>query len=154
MRHFEVAKMLKDLPRDASFLLRVVEPIKSGFANIGKPGQGKAKGGAISNGKATLRLNSKGPASVEVPDDVVDVAIEKINARLESYLGINDNELAQTIWEIGSKMKNPVEFSENLQQTELAMFGFSDEFIFEIWGDIGDAKSGRMVKITQFDEQF
>lgn len=51
-------------------------------------------------------------------------------------------------------MKNPVEFSEELQKTELAMFGFSDEFIFEIWGDIGDAKSGRMVKVTQFDEQF
>jgi len=34
MRHFEVAKMLKDLPRDASFLLRVVEPIKSGFGKL------------------------------------------------------------------------------------------------------------------------
>lgn len=31
MRHFEVAKMLKDLPRSAAFLFRVVEPMKSGF---------------------------------------------------------------------------------------------------------------------------
>jgi len=61
---------------------------------------------------------------------------------------------AQTIWEIGCKMKNPVEFTEELEKTELSMFGFSDEFIFEIWGDIGDAKSGRMVKVAQFDEQF
>lgn len=30
-RHFEVAKMLKELPRGAPFLLRVVEPMKSGF---------------------------------------------------------------------------------------------------------------------------
>ena len=29
------------------------------------------------------------------PDDVVDVAVDKINARLESYLGINDNELGK-----------------------------------------------------------
>ena len=61
---------------------------------------------------------------------------------------------AQTIWEVGCRMKNPVEFSEELQKTELAMFGFSEEFIFDIWGDIGDAKSGRMVKVAQFDEQF
>lgn len=34
MRHFEVAKMLKELPKGAAFLLRVVEPIKSGFGKI------------------------------------------------------------------------------------------------------------------------
>lgn len=35
-RHFEVAKMLKDLPKDAPFLLRVVEPMKSGFCKFYK----------------------------------------------------------------------------------------------------------------------
>ena len=30
-------------------------------------------------------------------DDVVDVAIEKINTRLESFLGINDNELGKSV---------------------------------------------------------
>ena len=33
-RHFEVAKMLKELPRNAAFLLRVVEPMKSGFCKF------------------------------------------------------------------------------------------------------------------------
>lgn len=30
-RHYEVAKALKELPRGEAFLLRVVEPMKSGF---------------------------------------------------------------------------------------------------------------------------
>lgn len=33
-RHYEVAKMLKELPRGSSFLLRVVEPMKSGFCKL------------------------------------------------------------------------------------------------------------------------
>ena len=33
-RHFEVARMLKELPRDTPFLLRVVEPMKSGFCKF------------------------------------------------------------------------------------------------------------------------
>ena len=30
-RHFEVAKMLKEIPKGTSFLIRTVEPLKSGF---------------------------------------------------------------------------------------------------------------------------
>ena len=30
-RHFEVAKMLKGIPKGTTFVLRVVEPLKAGF---------------------------------------------------------------------------------------------------------------------------
>ena len=30
-RHFEVAKALKEIPRGKKFILRVIEPLKSGF---------------------------------------------------------------------------------------------------------------------------
>ena len=30
-RHFEVAKALKEIPRGTKFILRVIEPLKSGF---------------------------------------------------------------------------------------------------------------------------
>lgn len=30
-RHFEVAKALKEIPRGTKFILRVIEPMKSGF---------------------------------------------------------------------------------------------------------------------------
>jgi hypothetical protein len=31
-RHFEVAKMLKEIPRNSVFTLRLVEPLKDGFS--------------------------------------------------------------------------------------------------------------------------
>jgi hypothetical protein len=31
-RHFEVAKMLKEIPRNSTFVLRLVEPLKDGFS--------------------------------------------------------------------------------------------------------------------------
>ena len=30
-RHFEVAKMLKEIPKGATFIIRLVEPQKAGF---------------------------------------------------------------------------------------------------------------------------
>ena len=33
-RHFEVAKLLKDIPVGTMFTLRVVEPMKSGFCKL------------------------------------------------------------------------------------------------------------------------
>lgn len=33
-RHFEVAKMLKDIPKGTTFTIRVVEPMKSGFCKF------------------------------------------------------------------------------------------------------------------------
>lgn len=152
-RHFEVAKKLKDIPKGKTFLLRVVEPMKSGFSNIG-PSSGKKGGGSLGTGKQTLRLRSTGPATVEIPDDVVNVAVDKINGLLEGFMGINDTELSQTIWEIGSKVDNPHDFALGMDGSDLNDFGFTDDFIFDLWGAISDAKSGRLNKVQEFSEQF
>ncbi|KAK7100146.1 PDZ domain-containing protein GIPC1-like [Littorina saxatilis] len=153
-RHFEVAKKLKEIPKGKTFLLRTVEPMKSGFSNIGPSSGGKKGGGSLGTGKQTLRLRSKGPATVEMPDDVVNVAVEKINGLLESFMGINDTELSQTIWEIGSKADNPHDFAMGMDNSDLKDFGFTDDFIFDLWGSISDAKSGRLNKVSEFNEQF
>ncbi|XP_076462577.1 PDZ domain-containing protein GIPC1-like [Babylonia areolata] len=153
-RHFEVAKKLKEIPKGSTFLLRVVEPLKSGFSNIGPSSGKKGGGGGVGTGKQTLRLRSKGPATVEIPDDVVNVAVDKINGLLESFMGINDTELSQTIWEIGSKAENPHDFTEGMDNSDLQDFGFTDDFIFDLWGAISDAKSGRLNKVQEFNEQF
>ena len=39
---------------------------------------------------------------------------------------------------------NPHEFCEKITQSEIADFGFSEDFIFDLWGAINDAKSGRL----------
>lgn len=35
-RHFEVAKMLKEIPKGTTFVMRVVEPLKAGFGKFFK----------------------------------------------------------------------------------------------------------------------
>lgn len=155
LRHYEVAKRLKELPKGATFTLRVVEPLKSGFSEIGaKSGSSGQKKSGFGSGKETLRLRSRGKANVEVSDDSADIAIDKINGLLESFLGINDTELAQTIWETGSTSENPSEFSVAMEDSELKIFGFTEAFVFDLWGAISDAKQGRLKKIQDFTEQF
>ncbi|KAF0293096.1 PDZ domain-containing protein GIPC1 [Amphibalanus amphitrite] len=145
-RHYEVAKMLKEIPVDQAFVLRVVEPLKAGFANIGPrtdPRAGKKAG--YGSGKATLRLRANGQARVEeAPCGMVEAATNKINTLLESFLGINDSELATQIWELGENKENTMDFAEAIDSSDLEAFGFTDDFVIELWGAITDVKAGRV----------
>lgn len=44
--------------------------------------------------------------------------------------------------ELGKDKQNPDEFAEALDE-QLGDFAFPDEFVFDVWGSIGDAKVGR-----------
>ncbi len=33
-RHYEVAKMLKDIPKGTTFIMRLVEPLQAGFCKL------------------------------------------------------------------------------------------------------------------------
>lgn len=66
-RHYEVAKILKDIPKGTTFTIRLVEPLKSGFGSIGPKTSG-AKSGRKQNygsGKETLRFKANGQATIE-----------------------------------------------------------------------------------------
>eukprot|EP00088_Acartia_fossae_P036817 TRINITY_DN38008_c0_g1_i1.p1 TRINITY_DN38008_c0_g1~~TRINITY_DN38008_c0_g1_i1.p1 ORF type:complete len:288 (-),score=96.35 TRINITY_DN38008_c0_g1_i1:86-841(-) len=146
-RHFEVANMLKNIPKGTSFVLRLVEPLKAGFANIGpRSGPGSGKKASYGSGKQTLRLRANGPAQVEEIDDVRTIAEEGINNLLENFMGINDSELASQIWDLAEGKTNTMELAEAIDNSDLEAFGFTDDFIIEIWGAITDAKQGRMKK--------
>ncbi|XP_050686424.1 PDZ domain-containing protein GIPC1-like [Eriocheir sinensis] len=147
-RHYEVAKMLKEIPRGTTFVMRLVEPLKAGFANIGPRSDPRASGKkGYGSGKQTLRFKANGQAEVEdAPDDLSTYATEKINALLENFMGINDNDLAVQIWELGQTKQNTMEFAEAVDDSDLEAFGFTDDFIFELWGAITDAKAGRLKK--------
>ncbi|CAK6963122.1 putative E3 ubiquitin-protein ligase TRIM39-like [Scomber scombrus] len=144
-RHYEVAKMLKELPKGKEFTIKLVEPLKA-FDMIGQRSGGSrsASGVQLGTGRGTLRLRSKGPATVEeLPSAFEEKAIEKVDDLLESYMGIRDSELAATMVELGKDKKNPDEFAEALDET-LGDFAFPDEFVFDVWGAIGDAKEPTM----------
>lgn len=65
-RHYEVAKLLKDIPLGTTFIIRLVEPLKSGFGSIGpKSGARSSKKQNFGSGKETLRFKSNGQATIE-----------------------------------------------------------------------------------------
>ncbi|KAK3567913.1 hypothetical protein QTP86_027276 [Hemibagrus guttatus] len=143
-RHYEVARMLKDLPKNETFKLKLVEPMKA-FEMLEPRSKGSRPQGEnrIGTGRETLRLRSKGPATVEeMPTEFEEKAVKKVDDLLESYMGIRDTELAATMVEVGRDKVNPDEFAEALDQA-LGDFAFPDEFVFDVWGAIGDAKQGR-----------
>ncbi|XP_031830906.2 PDZ domain-containing protein GIPC-like protein kermit isoform X2 [Nomia melanderi] len=144
-RHFEVARMLKAIPKGSSFTLRLVEPLKNGFGSIGPRGElKKGKKPGYGSGRETLRFKADGSAQiVEMVDDAAAVGIEKINVILESFMGIYDTELATQIWELSEGKCNSIEFAEAIDNSDLEAFGFTDDFVIELWGAITDARAGR-----------
>ncbi|XP_041751419.1 PDZ domain-containing protein GIPC1 [Coregonus clupeaformis] len=143
-RHYEVARMLKELPKDQTFTLKLVEPMKA-FEMLEPRSKGAkpASDNKMGTGRGTLRLRAKGPATVEeVPTEFEEKAVKKVDDLLESYMGIRDTELAATMVEVGRDKKNPDEFAMALDEA-LGDFAFPDEFVFDVWGAIGDAKQGR-----------
>ncbi|KAM8930319.1 PDZ domain-containing protein GIPC2 [Pelodytes ibericus] len=143
-RHYEVAKMLKELEKGKAFTLKLMEPLKAFEMIEPRTKGGKTTEGKISTGRETLRLRSKGPATVEeMPTAFEEKAIKKVDDLLESYMGIRDIELAATMVEAGRDKNNPDEFAVALDEA-LGDFAFPDEFVFDVWGAIGDAKQGRL----------
>uniref|UniRef100_A0A8D8XAI3 PDZ domain-containing protein GIPC1 n=1 Tax=Cacopsylla melanoneura TaxID=428564 RepID=A0A8D8XAI3_9HEMI len=154
-RHFEVAKLLKDIPKGTTFTIRLVEPVRAGFSNIeprGNPKKG-AKKTSYGSGKETLRFKANGNAQIQnenqcdtllQPDSVMQIGIDSINQLLENFMGINDTELATQIWEQGEGKTNSMDFAEAIDASDLEEFGFTDDFIIELWGVITDARSGRI----------
>ncbi|KAH0549234.1 PDZ domain-containing protein GIPC3 isoform X1 [Cotesia glomerata] len=143
-RHYEVAKMLKDIPKGSTFTLRLIEPQKSGFGSIGPRGDiKKNKKSGFGSGKETLRFKADGSTQIQQVDDSSTIGVEKINNILESFMGINDNELATQIWELAEGKFNSMDFAEAIDNSDLEAFGFSDDFVIELWGAITDARSGR-----------
>lgn len=145
-RHYEVARMLKDIPTGSTFTIRLVEPMKSGFQGIAPRNKGGAKQTkqGYGSGKETLRFKANGNAAIEDEhDDATQCGIDAINSLLDSFMGINDTELATQIWDLGSNKTNSMDFAEAIDASDLEAFGFTDDFIIELWGAITDARQGR-----------
>lgn len=108
-RHYEVAKILKDIPKGTTFIMRLVEPLKSGFGSIGpKTSSTKAGRKNYGSGKETLRFKANGQATIENEHDEKSKAgIEKINGLLELFMGVSDTELATQMWDLADGKTTP-----------------------------------------------
>lgn len=98
----------------------------------------------IKKGYETLRIRSKGstgPPIFEEEDDTNDELIKKISALIEDFVGISDLELCQQILDIGKQCNNPHDFLMAINESDLKVFCFSDELIFDLWGCIRDSQT-------------
>ncbi|XP_066431049.1 PDZ domain-containing protein GIPC3 [Eleutherodactylus coqui] len=137
-RHYEVAKMLRELPKSETFTLRLVQP-KRAFDMIGQRGKPNKCEGKMSSGKETLRLRNKGMATLEeLPSNGEEEATCKVDDLLESYMGIRDMELATTLVETAKERTTPEDFGRGLDNL-LGEFAFPAEFILEVWEAINRA---------------
>lgn len=59
-------------------------------------------------------------------------------------MGINDNDLATQMWDLSSGKANSMQLADAIDNSDLQEFGFTDEFIIELWGAITDARAGRL----------
>ncbi|KAM9330564.1 PDZ domain-containing protein GIPC3 [Gastrophryne carolinensis] len=133
-RHYEVAKMLRELPKNKSFTLRLVQP-KRAFDMIGQrartvkcPTERK-----VSSGRETLLLRTNGMAIVEeLPNEREEEILQQVDDMLETYMGIRDEELAATLVEAGKEKDSPGEFGIELDNL-LGEFVFPAEFVLEVW---------------------
>lgn len=51
---------------------------------------------------------------------------------------------ATQIWEHAEEKKNSMDFAEAIDNSDLEEFGFTDEFIIELWGAITDARTAQL----------
>jgi hypothetical protein len=146
-RHYEVARILKDIPCSKEFSLILIEP-KKAFA--------VAPRGSISNTKPvsklleyemddddgeervpTLRLKSDGEAVLE--DSVSHwmlAAVDAVDDTLEAFMGIRDIQLASTMVELSRDKTSVHEFSRAINASILCEFQFPDDFLSEVWSVI------------------
>lgn len=138
-RHYEVARMLRELPKSQPFTLRLVQPRRA-FDMIGQRSRSKCSvEGKVSSGRETLRLRSGGGATVEeAPSDVEAEAARRVDDLLESYMGIRDPELAAVV-ETARSSAGTQAFARGLDAV-LGEFAFPDEFVVEVWAAIGEAR--------------
>jgi len=133
-RHFEVAKMLKEIPIGSEFTMTLVEPQKA-FDAIAPRGQMGVTKTELKPGQAkkTLRMKTNGAAVVEdEPTSDVSVTINKIDELLEKFIGIRDNELSTTMYHIAKECKAADTFATQLDQ-QLSDFEFPDDFVLDVF---------------------
>ncbi|XP_014228737.1 PDZ domain-containing protein GIPC3 [Trichogramma pretiosum] len=149
-KHFEVAKLLKQIPRGSSLLLRLVEPLgrSQGFALIGPRTSAAAGPRSRANlanlyslahlygSKCTLRFKADGFARIEeVNTDAASLLerIEQVNQALEDHLGISDYVLAGRLWDIAQNKINSMDLAKAIDSTMPDAYDFPDDFIFQVW---------------------
>jgi hypothetical protein len=132
-RHFEVARMLKEIPIGSEFSIDLADPKLAFDAALKERPTGGGSGDvAAGAGKKTLRMKKDGTAVVEEIDDAVAVMVKKVDDMLERFVGIRDEELAQTVYDLAKGADEADVFAGALDE-KLADFEFPDDFVLDAY---------------------
>jgi hypothetical protein len=132
-RHFEVARMLKEIPIGSEFALELVSP-QQGMAGVGAANRSAGSSNvAAGAGKKTLRMKKDGTAVVEdtAVADARKTIVDKINAKLVEHCGLEDDLLAGEIYDHAKACAEADAFGELLDD-KLADFEFPDDFVLDV----------------------
>ncbi|NWV51190.1 GIPC3 protein, partial [Daphoenositta chrysoptera] len=135
-RHYEVARMLRELPRAQPFTLRLVQP-KKAFDMIGQrtrtsksPGEGR-----VASGKETLRLRTQGPAVLEEGPLLLP---QPLTLALTSPFFPT----ASTMVEAAKGSPSAAQLAQGLDSV-LGEFAFPQEFVAEVWAAVCHPKGDK-----------
>lgn len=132
-RHFEVARMLKEIPIGSEFSVKVTSPKLAMDTSLAPRGaQGGSGNVSAGGGKKTLRMKKDGTAVVEEVNDAVTKMVTKVDDMLEQFVGIRDAELSQTIYDLAKASKEEDLFAGALDE-KLADFEFPDDFVLDVY---------------------
>ncbi|KAK5970647.1 PDZ domain-containing protein [Trichostrongylus colubriformis] len=144
MRHYEVVRILRNMPVGKTFTLRVVSPKQSGFQQIA-PRSLTTHKQSINDGMRTLRFKANGGVVIE--EGAVDkVMIDRLNDILDSYLGVQDDQMAQALWDLAMTCETLPQMNKAVRESELSVFDFPEELVFDMWGVVGDWRRSQATK--------
>ncbi|KAL7056338.1 hypothetical protein AAHC03_020780 [Spirometra sp. Aus1] len=127
-RHLDVMHYLKALPVGSDIVLRLISPEKSLLPGISK--RQKQSSGIF--GRQTIRITATKAEIIAALNEEQTLVLKQMSEIVDEFLGIADEELAQTIFDIASTSADQEEFLQKLQEN-LSTFNFPKQIALKFW---------------------
>lgn len=111
-RHYQVARMLKNVRRGEECVIRLISPQSAATGTM------KAPKKSSELAKGTIRFKSEGGFAVEdIQDQIIQAEMcGKLNELFDQYLGVQDDQLAMRIWETAANCETLWQLSEAIKE--------------------------------------
>uniref|UniRef100_A0A5K3FMR5 PDZ domain-containing protein n=1 Tax=Mesocestoides corti TaxID=53468 RepID=A0A5K3FMR5_MESCO len=126
-RHMDVVKYLKELPVSSKIVLRLISPEKGVLPGISKR---QKRTGAF--GKQTIRFTATGAEVMDALNQDQTLALRRLADTVEDFIGIADEELAQSIFDLECRSASKEDFFELLKRHH-SEFNFPPRIAEKFW---------------------